>query len=729
MDKLNAKLVNCYGIKKLEHIFDFSKHKNYLIYASNGMMKTSFTKTFKVLSLGKKPTDEIFGKKTVCEVKVDEDIINKEDIFVISSYEDEYISPNSAKLMVHKDLRKKYDAAIEDIAKTRAIFFSAIDVILGDSLSASDLLADFLKCNPIDIVSNLFELYGVKFLEEDSFNIDFNSIKYSDIFNDGVKKFVSDPKNLEQIKEYEKRYNELLEKSPIYKRGVFSHNNAESISQNLISNGFFGAEHKIYLHGIDKQIQSAEELSQIIKEEKKKIFADEKLQGRFEKINTALGKRTLGNFRTAIELNKEIIPQLIDFDAFKKKVWVYILKQVETELCAVIEEYQKCQNTIAEIKNQANNERTQWDNVLEVFKARFTAPFTIEVPNKDDVAFADKMPEFVFKYIDMETNEEMEVPRKDLEKVLSQGEKRALFLLNIINELEALKLANKPCLVIADDIAESFDYKNKYAIIEYLQEMMMDKNFHFIVLTHNFDFYRTVAKRSKDYVFPQMVQRKQNGIEITNPKYVFKNPFESMKKGMVENNKYDILTSIPFVRNLIEYTRGEGCDEYLKLTSLLHIKKDTKSITLKDLEDIFNKELKMDKSLDFSKNIETDSVFQLIKSSAKEISQNNRDEVDLSGKIIVSMAIRLLTEDYLIDELDLRDKQELLDIKSNQTGVLVNKYKTKFPEKTQTIMTLNKVLLISSENIHLNSFMFEPLIDMSNHSLFDLYGEVLMLIQ
>ena len=69
---------------------------------------------------------------------------------------------------------------------------------------------------------------------------------------------------------------------------------------------------------------------------------------------------------------------------------------------------------------------------MEVFKARFTAPFTIEVPNKEDVAFIDKMPEFIFKYIDFETKEEVIVQRKELEKVLSQGEKRALYLLNIM---------------------------------------------------------------------------------------------------------------------------------------------------------------------------------------------------------------------------------------------------------------------------------------------------------
>ena len=53
MDKVSIKLSNCYGIKHLEYDFDLKKRPNYLIYASNGMMKTSFTKTFQALRNGK----------------------------------------------------------------------------------------------------------------------------------------------------------------------------------------------------------------------------------------------------------------------------------------------------------------------------------------------------------------------------------------------------------------------------------------------------------------------------------------------------------------------------------------------------------------------------------------------------------------------------------------------------------------------------------------------------
>lgn len=54
--------------------------------------------------------------------------------------------------------------------------------------------------------------------------------------------------------------------------------------------------------------------------------------------------------------------------------------------------------------------------------------------------------------------------------VLSQGEKRALYILNIIFEIEARKELDQKTILIIDDIADSFDYKNKYAIIEYLKK-------------------------------------------------------------------------------------------------------------------------------------------------------------------------------------------------------------------------------------------------------------------
>lgn len=729
MKKVSIKMANCYGIKKLEYVFDFEKHKNYLIYASNGMMKTSFTKTFSALRGGKKPSDEVYGKKTTCDVFNDDDPILAENIFVINSYEDEYISPNSAKLMVHRELRQKYDDAIQNVNVAQNILWTALQALFSDAVDFSVELSSLFSCAPVDVWKQIKKQIEGGLLEEDSFELDFLKLKYADIFNSNVEAFVKEPKNIAQITEYENRYNELLEKSPVFKRGVFSHNNADIVTESLNVNGFFGANHSLVLHGVDRVIETSDDLLDAIQTEKKKIFADEKLKKSFEKINAALGKRTLIQFRSVIEVYPEIIPELSDYLAFKRKVWVGLLNKVKTELDKVILEYEKCQTLIETIKEEANRQHSQWDIVLDIFKSRFTVPFTISVPNKNDVALLGEMPEFVFKYKDMETGDEQEISRKNLERVLSQGEKRALFLLNIINDLEALKLSGKEYLIVTDDIAESFDYKNKYAIIEYLQEMMEAANLKFVVLTHNFDFYRTVALRAKGKVRPAMVQRVNNGLEIGDPKYVYKTPFELIRKGIKRHNDKDLITSIPFVRNIIEYTSGtDNNTNYQLLTSLLHLKSTTKTITFKQLEDIYKDELR-DVDFDFSESRETDKVYYLILNEAKKIRFNNNDAMDLDGKVVISMAIRLLAEEYMINQLlAVGCPQESIEgISTMQTGGLVELFKKFCPTQTGELKTLNKVLLMSSENIHINSFMFEPLIDISIKSLVDLFGDICIL--
>lgn len=53
MHTLNCKLKNCYGIESFDHEFDFSNTNVFMIYAKNGLMKTSFAKTFKKISWAK----------------------------------------------------------------------------------------------------------------------------------------------------------------------------------------------------------------------------------------------------------------------------------------------------------------------------------------------------------------------------------------------------------------------------------------------------------------------------------------------------------------------------------------------------------------------------------------------------------------------------------------------------------------------------------------------------
>ena len=58
-----------------------------------------------------------------------------------------------------------------------------------------------------------------------------------------------------------------------------------------------------------------------------------------------------------------------------------------------------------------------------------------------------------------------------------------------------MQQSHQQLLIIFDDVADSFYYKNKYAIIEYIKDLLDRPNVNAVILTHNFDFYRTLSKR------------------------------------------------------------------------------------------------------------------------------------------------------------------------------------------------------------------------------------------
>ena len=107
-------------------------------------------------------------------------------------------------------------------------------------------------------------------------------------------------------------------------------------------------------------------------------------------------------------------------------------------------------------------------------------------------------------------------------------------------------------------------------------------NVNAVILTHNFDFYRTVAKRlflkKSSFIATKC---SQGNIEIKQGKY-----FEDVFKSIFVKNyhvKKNFIGIIPFVRNLFEYLSKD--DEYDFLTSCLHIKSTTLNITVQDVHD------------------------------------------------------------------------------------------------------------------------------------------------
>ncbi len=266
-------------------------------------------------------------------------------------------------------------------------------------------------------------------------------------------------------------------------------------------------------------------------------------------------------------------------------------------------------------------------------------------------------------------------------------------------------------------LADSFDYKNKYAIIQYLKDIAEDPLFYQIILTHNFDFFRTIECRNVVNYANCLFSYKSNSEVKLEKATGIKNPFiKDWKDHLNEPKK--IIASIPFVRNIIEYTKGENDSEYKELTSLLHWKFDSDTLLMSNVKSIFENTIS---GINFPStdilNKVVDKIFQ-----EAETCLTATEGINFENKIVLSIAIRLKSERFMTNKIN--DAVFISSINNNQTSALYKRYKDDFPLETKNLELLDEVNLMTPENIHLNSFMYEPILDMSDQHLRNLYTKV-----
>jgi hypothetical protein len=715
MNKLKLKLENCYGMKSLTHEFDFHIAKGFSIYAPNGFMKTSFSKTFMDLSKSKDSSDIIFPERKTARIIQDENDadIKAENVFVIEPYSQEFSSDKTSLLLVNQTIKKKYDDELKKIDDKKQVFLKTLKQLSGLTGRTVTPETEIIKCFG---GTTLFEAFEKVATDLDSFGKQhFSKVVYAEVFNDKTIPFLESGQIRTQLKEYIDKYNELVENSPVLCK-TFNHYHAKSVHKNLSENGFFSANHSVNLYdGAKKsEITSADQLDEKIETEKKKILSDETLAKKFDAIDKKLTTVDLRKFRDYLFDNRDIVPELENFKKFQKELLLAYFSTHKIEFDEVLHAYQSGKVVIEEAIEAAKRERTEWEEVVEIFNKRFSVPFSMKVANQEDVILKGSSPQVSFTFTDPEKSAAVDI--HSLLKVLSQGEKKALYIINILFELNARIKSSIDTILIVDDIADSFDYKNKYAIIEYLREVSLHDNFYPIFLTHNFDFHRTISGRLHlDRDHRLLAVKNGRDLSLVKEKYQ-NNPFEYWKTSLKEP-KF-VVATIPFVRNLAQYCGMEN--EFLKLTSLLHLKSDTCTVKVKDLEVIYTSILKDVKNIP---SPDTDKiVVELIHETAEAIFAEDNAKAELESKIILSIAIRLFAEKFMIKEIN--DEAFVDAITKDQTRTLIERYTADFSHEEEKIKLLNQVNLMTPENIHLNSFMYEPILDMAPEHLKALYNDV-----
>lgn len=726
MNKLKVNLKNCYGISEMNHEFDFSSEfrgkptaKAYTVYAPNGLMKSSFAKTFEALSKGDSPKEERYNRPSTFIVESDGNAVANEVFYVLKAEIDiKTDSSAMTNILVNPENKTRYDQILVEIEK------------LKDKLKNS--LQKLSKVKKKDIEQIILQDWG-----EDNFTSCIEKIRSTPI-EDDLSRYayatIFDPKAIEILKsqefitkadEFNKRYQELFDQAgTIYQKGIFNPAKAETSFKTLTNYGFFKSGHRVHLKGDTTSIDE-EELNRKLDEIHAKIDNDEALK----KLRISLAKNAQTQALT--ELIESLSTTEVEFllenlkpdnqQQFRKDLWSYYIQQ-STDSLVYLESYEQNKEEIDLIEKNAAQAVPRWTEAVRLFNERFVnMPFTLSIANQKEAALGKEKAELRFTFKD--GADTVEWSRSEL-KTLSQGEKRALYLLNFIFEVEDRKIANQETLFIIDDVADSFDYKNKHAIIQYLKDLCSIEYFHQIILTHNFDFFRSLANSFIHRTRCLMANKNTLGSEITLENAVgIKNYFIGIWKKRVFENDIILCATIPFTRNLIEYTKSENDPDFLKLTCLLHWKEATDQITVGEYFEIYNRL--------FGTGYDTGNTMplkELLFNKATEIcNRTTHDGLNLEDKVLLSMAIRMKSEILMITKLrTLKNDETYWCQDQNQFGRLMDELLIMNPNAPE-IKNLEKVSITVSSNIHLNSFMYEPILDLTIEHLISLYQEICQL--
>ena len=754
MDSLSISLLHCHGIRRLATTtFDFKKKGHVAIYASNGTMKSSLARTFQDVREGREPGDRIYPKrKSKCTITDEADKpIGGDSILVLNPYQSALesidMAGSSARIVASPRLDAEYKAVVGGLTKK-------LDELLKHLRSASGLakasvvpqmLADFKKNR-----GRAYEIIGLL----DSLDkqgpgglAGLQGVRHRIVFQQAVLDRLAEPRFRRSLRAYITKYRRLTSRSR-YFQAEFTHNNAAAASKKLDTLGFFRAKHTVGMRskhdGEFEVLYNAADLDAEIESEKLKIM--KKIGGEWAAVDSQLQTAALQEFRRHLGENRDLLAELGDLDSLRQKLWRSYLSARPDLLADAAAACRLAKPEIERILADVKKERGDWDAVVAEFNERFEVPFTVSIRDRTDAVLGIGLPNLQFHFSDGRDSETVTQAR--LAEVLSAGERNAFYILDMLFEVRRRELAGQETVVIMDDIADSFDYRNKYTIAQYISEIAEAGHFHLVILTHNFDFFRTITSRrivDKDHAYVASISA--HGTVKLGPAAKVLDPLNGIMSGRILPKM--LIAALPFARNLVQYvhgTRGKdrsANEEYSKLSDMLHWRDSTEAFTVPEvlsvLAKVFPGKPFRPKTAD-----PPPTLFRLLMSEADKIASSSTDP-DLYGKIVLSIAARILAEKFMIAGLRRRGVDPLSGGGHPATPALASMYgskvgfgagprprprpppraggKKKAPAPTAKA-TLDKVVLMTPEVIHLNSFMYEPILDMSGRHLSELYKEV-----
>ncbi|MCY4302873.1 MAG: hypothetical protein OXC68_14220 [Aestuariivita sp.] len=145
------------------------------------------------------------------------------------------------------------------------------------------------------------------------------------------------------------------------------------IAKALADNGFFDATHSLRLNADEEtEITSTKQLEELIKREKEDITSDVDLRKKFNAIEKLLNKNvSVRTFSSFISDHEDILPALVNVANFKEQVWKSYFVKHRNAFKNLVTKIRDVAERKKEIEEAARQERTAWQEVIDIFNDRF----------------------------------------------------------------------------------------------------------------------------------------------------------------------------------------------------------------------------------------------------------------------------------------------------------------------------------------------------------------------
>lgn len=716
------KFDNVYGIKKL--INPELIEKNTLIYAPNGVMKSSFRDGFIDLKKGINPKD-LFNDLEADVIieydgeKYDSTSGKKLNVVVFDSEltsNDIFSVPDIAKLVMSSELRKKYINEIEKVKKHTSrileLYSNNVTEEKRGLVNTESLIRSIYPGK--DIVESISNL-ALRF-EKDELELEkYKKLVFNDINNDNVQSLFSDSQFAEKCNLYLEKVNMKIDEY-IFKEG-FGIEELVSINKSLKTNKFFDAGHKLVLNDIEYK---GEDVDLLIEKTIKELYEDSEVESQFANIKKALNKnKDTKKLLSVIQNDKTIINDFSDPKLLLDRIIYSKLFDYNAEITEIKKALNESKIEINNIIDEANTESTIWDSVIEIFNNRFwSGAFDVSIADRSEALIGRVLPTFKF------TVKDTDIPiNDDVFARFSSGEKRSIFILNMIFQIEIMKSNNKPFIILLDDVADSFDYKNKYAIIEYIRELQSNDLIQLIILTHNYDFFRSVSISCNNLKSKILAYKDENGVELHNANNAQLVGYSYFNNWKNEKKIDSLIALIPLARNMVQLESNASDPDYIKTTEYLHYIDSSDQLLLDDLDNLYLR-------YNIKKKPEHINLGYIatLKSVAIDIINSNRlKETSIKEKLLLGIFLRVFSEKYLYDSYELyTGVKPSITFGSDYSTKLYDGIKEKLSSNELNVIESSRV--IAPSFIHVNSFMYEPLIDVGTERLRFVTNELINIV-